>query len=71
MTFFFKEEIVYICIKYINDDSINKLYNNNVSKEIFETIALSIVIKLKLLKNKHNIIYRNVKSTNILMNIKK
>ena len=58
-------------MKYMNNDSIDKLYNNNVSKEVFKIIALSIVMKSKLLKNEHNIIYRDVKSTNILMNIKK
>ena len=58
-------------MKYMNNDSIDKLYNNNVSKEVFKKIALSIVMKSKLLKNEHNIIYRDVKSTNILMNIKK
>ena len=53
-------------MKYINDNSTDKLYNDHVSKKVFKKIALSIVMKLKLLKNEHNIIYRDVKSTNIL-----
>ncbi|KAI9675648.1 MAG: hypothetical protein M1817_001015 [Caeruleum heppii] len=65
---FFQEGAVYICLEYMDGGSIDKLYNEGIPESVLRKITLSTVMGLKSLKDEHNIIHRDVKPTNILVN---
>ena len=67
---FFQEGSVYICLEFMDGGSIDNLYGDGIPEGVLRKITLSTVMGLKCLKDEHNIIHRDVKPTNILVNTK-
>ncbi|CAX43099.1 MAP kinase kinase, putative [Candida dubliniensis CD36] len=68
---FFVEGAVYMCIEYMDGGSLDRIFGNDVGvRDEYELayISESVILGLKELKDKHNIIHRDVKPTNILVN---
>ncbi|KAJ2311471.1 MAP kinase kinase Wis1 [Coemansia sp. RSA 2611] len=67
---FFIESCVYYCMEYMDFGSLDRLYPAGIPEAVLGKITLSVVKGLQFLKDKLNIIHRDVKPTNILVNRK-
>ncbi|KAF8720285.1 hypothetical protein AX14_011070 [Amanita brunnescens Koide BX004] len=67
---FFIETCVYYCMEYMDAGSLDKLQAAGVPEDVLGRIAGSMVRGLKFLKDELQIIHRDVKPTNVLVNRK-
>ncbi|KAF8637946.1 hypothetical protein AX16_010579 [Volvariella volvacea WC 439] len=67
---FFIESCVYYCMEYMDAGSLDKLQGVGVPEDVLGRIASSMVQGLKYLKDNLQIIHRDVKPTNVLLNKK-
>ncbi|KAF8894011.1 kinase-like protein [Infundibulicybe gibba] len=67
---FFIESCVYYCMEYMDAGSLDKLQGAGVPEHVLGRIAASMVRGLKFLKDDLQIIHRDVKPTNVLVNRK-
>jgi mitogen-activated protein kinase kinase len=67
---FFIESCVYYCMEYMDAGSLDKLQGVGVPEDVLGRIAGSMVRGLKFLKDELQIIHRDVKPTNVLVNKK-
>lgn len=65
---FFVEGCVYYCMEYMDAGSLDKLQGVGVSEEILARISGAMVRGLKFLKDHLQIMHRDVKPTNVLVN---
>ncbi|KAJ2524975.1 MAP kinase kinase Wis1 [Coemansia sp. RSA 2049] len=65
---FFVESCVYYSMEYMDFGSLDRLYADGIPEPELANIALAVVKGLTFLKSELNIIHRDVKPTNILVN---
>ncbi|KAJ2881898.1 MAP kinase kinase Wis1 [Coemansia aciculifera] len=65
---FFVESCVYYCMEFMEYGSLDRLYPAGIPEDILGKITLSTVKGLRFLKDELNVMHRDVKPTNILVN---
>ncbi|KAH7108540.1 kinase-like domain-containing protein, partial [Auriculariales sp. MPI-PUGE-AT-0066] len=66
---FFIESCVYYCMEFMDAGSLDKLQAGGVPEDVVSRIAASMCRGLKFLKDDLQIIHRDVKPTNVLVNM--
>lgn len=67
---FLIESCVYYCMEYMDAGSLDNLHGNGVPEDVLCRISKSVVTGLGFLKDSLQIMHRDVKPTNILVNTK-
>ncbi|KAI9502023.1 MAP kinase kinase Wis1 [Coemansia spiralis] len=67
---FFSESCVYYSMEYMDFGSLDRLYPAGIPEAVLAKITFAVVRGLQFLKDELNIIHRDVKPTNILVNKK-
>ncbi|CAJ0896308.1 689_t:CDS:2 [Entrophospora sp. SA101] len=67
---FFIESCVFYCMEYMDAGSLDKLYGDGIPENVLAKITIAMVEGLRFLKDHLNIIHRDVKPTNVLINRK-
>ncbi|KAG9103465.1 hypothetical protein FRC06_010573 [Ceratobasidium sp. 370] len=67
---FFIESCVYYCMEYMDAGSLDKLNGAGVPEDVLARITASMVRGLKFLKDELQIMHRDVKPTNVLVDMK-
>ena len=67
---FFIESCVYYCMEFMDAGSLDTLQASGVPEDVLARITQSMVRGLKFLKDDLQIIHRDVKPTNVLVNRK-
>ncbi|KAI0073372.1 kinase-like protein [Panus rudis PR-1116 ss-1] len=67
---FFIESCVYYCMEYMDAGSVDKLEGEGIPEDVLGRIVGAMVRGLKFLKDEMQIIHRDVKPTNVLVNRK-
>eukprot|EP00158_Paraphelidium_tribonemae_P002966 Partr_v1_DN25807_c0_g1_i1_m2782 putative kinase kinase len=65
---FFLESCVYYCMEFMDAGSLDRLYGKGLSQPVLAHVAWNVVQGLNFLKEHLNVIHRDVKPTNILIN---
>ncbi|CAL1707698.1 unnamed protein product [Somion occarium] len=65
---FFIESCVYYCMEYMDAGSLDKLEGEGIPEDVLGRITGAMVRGLKFLKDEMQIIHRDVKPTNVLVN---
>ena len=65
---FFIESCVYYCMELMDAGSLDKLQGAGVPEDVLARITASVVRGLRFLKDELQIIHRDVKPTNVLVN---
>jgi mitogen-activated protein kinase kinase len=67
---FYAESCVYICMEFMDAGSLDKLYDSGLEEGVLAKVTESVVTGLSALKEDLHVIHRDVKPTNILVNLR-
>jgi mitogen-activated protein kinase kinase len=65
---FYVDQVVFYCMEYMDAGSLDRLYSRGIEEPVLAKITISIIKGLAFLKHELNVIHRDVKPTNVLVN---